>query len=325
MKLALILCLFFIDSLFISPLKAEWLKQTEVIMGTETSIELWNSKDFEAPACFTRGFAVFQRIDDLMSPYKQGSEVYAVNQYANLKALSVSQELFELLQKSVFYSDLTLGAFDITFASVGFDYDYVDSIKPNQLIIDQKLNRINYKNMKLKNQSILFLKPDMKIDLGGIAKGYSVDLVIDNLISCGVKQAMVSAGGDSRILGDKRGRSWMIGIKHPRKQNTIALKIPLQHIAVSTSGDYERFFIQDGQRFHHILNPKTGHSINHTASVTIIGPDAVTTDALSTSVFIMGYKKGLELVNRLENIDAIIIDAKGKIHYSEGLLDPSKQ
>ena len=133
---------------------------------------------------------------------------------------------------------------------------------------------------------------------------------------------MVSAGGDSRILGDRGGHPWVIGIRHPRDPDGLALRLPLSHTAVSTSGDYERFFIADGERIHHILDPKTGRSAKDSWSATVIGPDAMTTDALSTTIFILGAVKGIALVESLEGFDAIVIDTHGKVHYSSGLEEP---
>ena len=163
----------------------------------------------------------------------------------------------------------------------------------------------------------------MSIDLGGIAKGYAVDRAIHILQKCGIQQALVSAGGDSKILGDKQGRPWMIGIQHPRKKQAVALSIPLTDTAISTSGDYERFFLSNDERIHHIINPQTGKSAKQSWSATVIGPDAITTDALSTTIFILGAEKGLKLINSLDNIDAIIIDSSGVVHYSSGLENPA--
>jgi len=166
------------------------------------------------------------------------------------------------------------------------------------------------------------MRSGMRIDLGGIAKGYAVDQSIVLLKGLGIKHAMVSAGGDSRLLGDKHGRDWLVGIRHPRKEQVAAIKLPLADIAVSTSGDYERFFISDGIRHHHIINPKTGDSARELMSVTIIGPKGVMTDALSTTVFVLGVSKGLSLIESLPDYSAIIIDAQFKTHYSSDLMEP---
>ena len=150
-----------------------------------------------------------------------------------------------------------------------------------------------------------------------------MDRAIELLRDCGIFRAMVSAGGDSRIIGDRDGREWIIGIQHPRDPSGIALRLPLSDTAVSTSGDYERFFIENGERVHHIINPTTGRSARESWSATVIGPDAMTTDALSTTIFILGAVEGLALIESLAGIDAIVIDRNGKVHYSSGFQDPA--
>jgi len=141
----------------------------------------------------------------------------------------------------------------------------------------------------------------------------------------GVREALVTAGGDSRVLGDKRGRPWMIGIRDPRAKDAMVAILPLADTAISTSGDYERYFEEDGVRYHHILDPKTGNSAIGTRSVTIIGPDTTTTEGISKSVFVLGSERGIRLVESLSGIDAVIIDSDGKMHYTAGLLRNSPQ
>lgn len=307
---------------FSHPVNAEWLKQQRDIMGTRISVELWHEDQDLAKECIQQAFAEMHRIDQQMSPYKPDSEVSLINDQAGIKAVPVSEELFRLIKRSTQFSDLSSGAFDITFASVGFHYDYRNKVMPDQVMINKLINNVNYRQLVLSKQAIQFKKSGMKIDLGGIAKGHAVDKTITRLKECGIQQAMVSAGGDSRIIGDHQGREWIIGIQHPRNKNEVALSIPLSNVAISTSGDYERYFLSSGERIHHIINPKTGRSANNTWSATVIGSNATLTDALSTTVFILGAKKGLELINGLADVDAIIIDDEAVMHYSSGLQNP---
>jgi thiamine biosynthesis lipoprotein len=158
----------------------------------------------------------------------------------------------------------------------------------------------------------------VRIDLGGIAKGYAVDRSIALLRDAGTENALVSAGGDTRVIGKRWKHPWQVGIRDPRKQGIMTM-IPLEDAAISTSGDYERYFEQDGVRYHHILNPGTGDSAREVQSTSIIGQSATDTDALSTSVFVLGVAKGLDLINRTADTEAIIIDNKGLLHYSDGL------
>ncbi len=317
----------YIVSLFLAfPCHAEWYKQSEGIMGTPVNVELWSTSAERAETCTKQVMAEMHRIDELMSPYKQESELAIINAEASQHPVKIGQELFSLIQRSIRLSELSNGAFDITFASIGYQYDYRKGDKPSDQTITTLLDRINYRHIQLdeKNLSIYFSKADVRIDLGGIAKGYAVDNGIRILQKCGIKQAMVSAGGDSRIIGDRKGRPWMTGVRHPRakdKKGSIVV-IPLSDTAVSTSGDYERYFIKDGERHHHIISPKTGKSVKGAQSVTVLGSDAVTTDGLSTTLFVLGVKKGMALAEKLDGIDAVIIDANGKIHYSSGLMPP---
>ena len=302
--------------------QAEWLKQQQDIMGTRVTVELWSKDKALALHCSQSAFDEMHRIDRLMSPYKEHSELSRVNRDAFKNPVKVSNELYRLINQSLRISALSQGAFDITFASIGYFYDYRLHKQPDPLTIAEKLPAVNYQQLNVTNQSIQFNQSGMRIDLGGIAKGYAVDRAIEQLKICGINQAMVSAGGDSRILGDHQGREWMIGIQHPRQKGEVALSIPLSDTAISTSGDYERFFLSSGQRIHHIINPKTGKSADKSWSATVIGGDATTTDALSTTVFILGAQKGLELINSLDGFEAIIIDATAVTHYSSGLQRP---
>lgn len=311
---------------------ADWFKQPLDVMGTRVQLEFWHEDLELANACRDLVFAEMFRIDALMSTYKEDSELSAINRHAAShedstaasKSIKVSDELYGLFEKSKTFSEMSNGAFDITYASVGYLYDYRKQQQPSQKVIQQKLGAIDYKKLILKNQSVRFATSGMRLDLGGIAKGYAVDQAIKILQQCGITQALVSAGGDTRILGDRQGESWIIGIQHPRDENALALRLPLTDSAISTSGDYERFFIANDERFHHIINPETGASAKKSWSATVIGPDATTTDALSTTVFILGAEEGIRLINTLDNIDAIVIDSSGVVHYSSGLEDPVK-
>ena len=175
-----------------------------------------------------------------------------------------------MIARSLEISALSDGAFDITFASVGSKYDYRKYIRPSEKEIKNAIGGLNYKLIKLdrRNKSIRFANDKVKIDLGGIAKGHAVDNGIKILEKCGVTNGLVTAGGDSRILGDRGGRPWMMGVKQPRAKQGVAVVLPLANLAISTSGDYERYFIEDGRRYHHIINPGDGKSVSSIWSVT---------------------------------------------------------
>ncbi len=270
-------------------------------------------------SCSHQAYAEMTRIDSLLSSYKNDSEVSKINQLAAQHPVAVSPETFQLIKRSIALSVISDAAFDITYASIGYQYNLRHKTKPNDETIKSLLNAINYRHITLNMPYISFKNPRVKIDLGGIGKGYAIEKASIILKRCGINEGIISAGGDSKIIGDKHGKEWIIGIQHPRKKNALALRIPLSNTALSTSGDYERYYIDNGKRIHHIIDPKTGKPSTKTWSASVIGEDATMTDALSTAIFILGEKKGLELINSLDGFDAIIIDSKGKIHYSNGL------
>jgi len=308
--------------------QAKWHGDEQDVMGTKVSVALWLDDDQKAEQAVAAVMAEMRRIDEHFSPYIQTSELYRANQLApkaSAKApLSISPELAAIIAKSNHYSELSGGAFDITFASLGRYYDYRNKLTPSEQQREELLPAINYRLIHLdtKNNTLWFEHPKVYIDLGGIAKGYAVDKAIEILLAYGVKHASVGAGGDSRVIGDKFGRPWLIGIKNPRA-DAVAITLPLVDVAVSTSGDYERYFIDDkGERVHHIINPRTGKSTSGVNSVTIIGPLGFDTDPLSTTVFVLGAEKGMALINKLPGFDAVIIASDGKVFYSQGLMAP---
>jgi len=311
---------------------AQWFKHSFEVMGTTSYVELWldgdetssvgrSEQSDAAQLLLSMVEQEMQRIDQTMSPYIESSELSLINREASNKAVKISDEMFQLLLASTKISALSDGAFDITYASVGYQYNYRHNIRPNKVAIDNALPLIDYQSVKLNAEklTVRFSHHNVKIDLGGIAKGYAVKQCLALLQQRGIKHALVTAGGDTGLLGDRRGRPWLVGVKHPRAKNKNAVHIPLTHEAISTSGDYERYFIEDGVRYHHIINPKTGDSAREVMSVSVIGDDPTYVDALSTTVFVKGLTAGMALINKLEHFDAIIIDNQQRLHYSKGL------
>ena len=302
---------------------AEWVKRvTDGIMGTRIVVELWSEDRARADAAIDAVLDEMRHVDASMSTYKPDSEVSQVNAHAAEGPMKISKELFDLLVTAKEYSRLTDGAFDITYASVGYLYDFRKHVRPTETQIDKALPAVNYEHVILdeKNGTVRFTRKGVRIDLGGIAKGYSVDRGIEVLQKRGFDRAFVSAGGDSRIIGDRFGKPWMVGIRDPRgPPGSVITRIPLTDAAMSTSGDYERFFEEDGVRFHHIIDPHTGHSASKVRSATIIGPKAIRTDGLSKTAFVLGPDKAMEIYNRIDDIDAIIVRLDGTVIYSKGL------
>ena len=260
-----------------------------------------------------------------MSPLISSSELSKINTIGANQPVVITHELFQLLKISKHISEISGGVFDVSFSSVGYLYDFRAKIKPTEQQIKQLINKVDYRAIVMNEpaHTVSFTHSGMKLDLGGIAKGYAVDQAIELLSSHGVAHAIVTAGGDSRVLGDHRGRDWIVGIQAPRNRSATATAVPLSNTAISTSGDYERFFIDNGVRFHHIINPKTGDSARAVQSASVIGPQATITDALSTTVFILGVERGIALIETLEGYDAILIDQQAKLYFSSGLMPAS--
>ncbi len=286
------LCCAWAFAALINTAHAEWVTRvTDGIMGTRITVELWADDSHPAEPGIEAVLAEMRHIDESMSTYKPTSEVSQVNAKAADGPMRISKELFDLLTTANQYSELTEGAFDITYASVGYLYDFRKRVRPSEAAIKSALPAVNYRHVLLDAQhlTVRFSQPGVRIDLGGIAKGYAVDRGIDILKSLGFTRAYVSAGGDSRIIGDRFGKPWMVGIRDPRKGEGEAItRIPLVNAAISTSGDYERFFDEDGKRYHHIIDPHTGHSASKVRSATVIGPTATRTDGLSKTAFVLG-------------------------------------
>jgi FAD:protein FMN transferase len=308
----------------VGPAGAEWIDGERPMMGTEVSVQLWHEDRAAGTSAIEAVFAEFERIDALMSTFKEDSRISLINREAGERAVPAGAELFDLIVRSLDMSVLTRGAFDITFDSVGQHYDFRAERRPDADTTAHELPLIDYRLVETNaaDQSIRFLQPGVRINLGGIAKGYAVERGVGILLDLGIRHAIVTAGGDSRLLGDRRGLPWVVGIRDPRKEGEVAVRIPLENEALSTSGDYERYFIENGKRYHHIIEPSTGEPAGGVHSVTIVGPDAVITDALSTSVFVMGVDHGLRLIATLPDYEGVVIDAEGRLYYSDGLEPP---
>ena len=306
------------------PAAADWHAREAAIMGTRIAVELWHEDPAAAEQAIDAVLAEMRRVDALMSHYKPESQLSQINARGATETVHVDRELSMLIARALGFSETTGGAFDITYASVGYLYDFRAHLRPSDAQIAAGLGAVDWHHVVVdrENSTVRYTSPGVRIDLGGIAKGYAVDRAITLFEARGIRHASVTAGGDSRILGDRFGRPWMVGIRHPDDEQRIIARIPLEDAAISTSGDYERYFDEGGQRYHHIINPRTGKSAGEVRSVTIIGAEATLTDALSTSVFVLGPERGMALVERLGTVDAVIVRPDGKVLYSSGLVAP---
>lgn len=304
------------------PAGPAWHVRAEAIMGTAIRVELWSDEHAAGEAAASAVMREMHRIDHAMSPHKPASELSRINREAARRAVPLSEEMFQLLVRAVDFSDLTDGAFDITTASAGHLYDYRAGVLPVPAALERARAGIGWRHLELdaRARTLRFAHPATRIDLGGFAKGHAVDNARRLLAARGIAHANVSAGGDSRVIGDRRGRPWTIGIRDPRRAGEVVAVLPLEDTSISTSGDYERFFERDGERHHHVIDPRTGASARAARSVTVLAHDGLSCEALSKAVFVMGPAEGLALIDRLPGVDAVVVDADGTLHSSSGFL-----
>jgi thiamine biosynthesis lipoprotein len=307
-----------------APAHAAWYSRTESIMDTRIYVELWDTSPKHANAAIDAVMAEMHHVDDVMSDFKPNSELSQINEHAAQHPVVVSPELYDLIKLSTHYSRITDGAFDITVESVWRLYHFRRHTHPSDAEIQALLPTIGWRQLIFndRDHSIRFARPGMAIGLGGIAKGYVVDRSIDILKSMGIRHAIVTAGGDSRLLGDHRGRPWMVAIMDPWDLHKVVTMIPLTNEAISTSGDYYRGFVQNGKRYDHILSPFTGHSAQLVRSASVIAPTATQTDGMSKTAFVLGPQKTLAIIDGMPQYDAVLICPDGRVVYSKGLAPP---
>jgi len=293
---------------------------TRLIMGTVVEVIVIADNESVARKSIAEAFSAMERVDRLMSNFKEDSDISRINKGAGSKAVAVDSDVVEVIKKSIYYSEISNGAFDITVGGVEELYDFEDEGRiPEEEKFKNSVSLIGYRNIAIKGNTVRLMKKGMKLDLGGIAKGYAIDKGIDAIRKNGVADALVNAGGDIRTIGESENGQWKIGVLHPRENGRIIDTLLMKDISVATSGDYRKYFISGGKRYHHILNPSTGLPTEGVQSVTIIAPFAVDADALATAVFVMGKKNGMKLVEKLKDIEGIIIDSDGLVVYSSGI------
>ena len=293
-------------------------------MDTRIYVELWDTSPKHANAAIDAVMAEMHHVDDVMSDFKPNSELSQINEHAAQHPVVVSPELYDLIRLSTHYSQITDGAFDITVESVWRLYHFRRHIHPTDAQIAALLPTVGWRQLILDDHrhSVRFARPGMAIGLGGIGKGYAVDRGIDILKARGIEHALVTAGGDTRILGDRRGRPWMVAIRDPWDLNKVVTLMPLANEAISTSGDYYRGFVQRGVLYDHILSPFTGHSAQLVRSASVIAPTATQTDGMSKTAFILGPEKTLAIIDSMPQYDAVFICPDGRVVYSKGIAPP---
>ena len=307
-----------------SPDRPASYKKSKALLDTFVTITVVAESKDSADKAIENAFAVIEKYGDLINFYSDKSELSAINKSAGIHEVRVSPKTLDTIEKAVYVSEKSNGAFDPTIGPEIKLWDFLNKTKPSDAEIRKNLPLVNYKYIIIdRGKSTVFLKKKgMLLDLGGIAKGYAADLAVEDLKLKGISAGLVAIAGDIRAFGLKSDKKpWVVGIKNPRQKSNddeLIARVSLSDMAISTSGDYERYFIMDGQRFHHLLIPQTGYPAYACQSVTVIADKGVMTDGFDNAIFILGPEKGIELAREI-GLDAMIIDNKGAIRTTTGL------
>jgi thiamine biosynthesis lipoprotein ApbE len=306
-------------------------KKASLSMGTLFEINAYVSDKYKAEKTFSDVFKELNRLDYLMSNYKNDSELSKINKNAATEPADCNKELAYVIEQSLHYSDITDGAFDITIGPLMKKWGFFKKQGqiPDKGEIESTLQSVSYKNIIIEEtakksllkdpitvKTVFFKNAGTEIDLGGIGKGYAVDNAINVLKQNGINSALVNFAGNIYTYGTPPGKnSWVIGLQHPRKSEGLLGTFEIKNKAVSTSGDYEKFFTINGKRYSHIIDPRTGNPVKGIVSVTIVTDSATRADALSTGVFVLGLEEGMDLIEKLSDVEGIIIyeDADSKL------------
>lgn len=299
-------------------------KRTLKLMGSRFEITVTAENPEKANQYIDTAVGEIQRIERLISSWDPASQTSEINRNAGIKPVVVDPELYNLISRALKISEITDGAFDISYASMDkiWKFDGSMSSMPSEEAIRNSVSKVGYQNIILdpEDHSVFLKKEGMKIGFGAIGKGYAADRAKDLLRSQGVTAGIINASGDMNTWGTQpNGDTWKVAITNPlNKEHAFAL-LPLEDRAVVTSGDYEKFVKFNGVRYSHIINPKTGYPATGIISATVFAPKAELADALATSVFVMGIETGIDRINQLPGIDCIIVDTNGKVHTSKNI------
>ncbi len=300
--------------------------RSNAAMGSELELTARTSDEPAAESAFEAVFQEVDRLEGLMSTWREGSEIQRLNAAAGLHPVPVGTELRDVLGMARQVSEWTGGKFDVTFAALSglwkFDYQDQDNTIPDRNDVLRRLPFINYRDLEVDERAgTAFLRRQgMRANLGGVGKGYAVDRASDILRRRGFHDFMIQFGGDMYVAGHRGDRPWRLGIRDPRgPADRSFAALDLSDSTFSTSGDYERFFIKNGRRYHHILDPDTGEPAGRCRSVTIVTDRAVMADGLSTGVFILGPEAGMALIERLPGVEGVIVSSKNEVLVSSGL------
>ncbi len=301
--------------------------RTELILDTIFEVTIFVDEEIEGDPLVREAFDKVRALEKVMSRFVTNSDVDKINQQAGKEPVEVDPRTFYVIEKSLYFGEASQGKFDVTIAPLlnlwGFGTGE-EREPPEGEEIEEVLPLVDYQEIELdeENMSVFLPREEMALDLGGIAKGYIVDEIAEFLEGEGVEHGTVNAGGDIRALGTRLdGNPWRIGITHPRDRENIIAVIPVTQEAIVTSGDYERYFNHEGERYHHILDPDTGQPAGEVMSVTVVAPDCITADSLSTAVFVLGVEEGMALLESMSQVEGMIVDLQEEKHVTRGLKD----
>jgi thiamine biosynthesis lipoprotein len=271
------------------------------------------------------GVKEIQRIEKLLTTYAEDSETNLINASAGIAPVKVSEEIILLIERALRISNVTQGAFDISYGSADkslWNFDTTMTSLPSREIAKQSVRLINYKNIIIdKEASTVFLKQQgMRIGFGGIGKGYAAEQAKNIMRAAGVESGVVNASGDLTTWGlMPDGNKWTIGIVHPEMASSVFSYMNVSGLSVATSGNYEKYIMIDGVKYSHTINPKTGLPVTGIKSVTIVSTNAEVADAMATPVMIMGIEAGLNMINQIKDIEAIVIDDNNTLYATKNI------
>jgi FAD:protein FMN transferase len=301
-------------------------KRVLKLMGNRFEITVVHQNDSFANECIDAAVAEIQRIEKLFTTFSDDSQTNLINRNAGIQPVKVDKEVYDLILRSIKISQLTQGAFDITYGSMDkslWNFDKNLTSLPDATTAKKLVHLINYNNIILnETDGSVFLKEQgMRIGFGGIGKGYAAEKAKQVLLAKGITSGIVNAAGDLTAFGTQpNGQSWTIGIAAPDNPNHHPFStLNITNTSIATSGNYEKFAVINGKRYSHTIDPKTGFPVSGIKSVTIICPNAEIADAMATPVMVMGIKAGLDLINQIKNIACIIIDDSDRIHTSKNI------
>lgn len=306
-------------------------KEKDILMGCSFEFTVVAEDEISASHYIDMARSEIKRIEKIISSWDSSSETSLINKNAGIQPTKVSDELFNLIERAIKISKLTNGAFDISYASMDKIWKFDGSMKemPSPELVKESIAHIDFTNIELDNEkkTVYLRNKGMRIGFGGIGKGYAADKAKELLMKNGVTAGIINASGDLNTWGTQPdGKEWMVAIINPLNKSKVFSWLPVKNGAVVTSGDYENYVTFNGQRYSHIIDPRTGYPSKGILSVTIFTSSAEIADALATSIFVMGVDTGLDLINQLKGIECIIVDADNKIITSKNIdLDQTNQ